>query len=133
MLVLAIILGLVFGLRKSDDEKGEEIDVLNSYDNTAQLIKKYPVINNITVLAGTIEEKIQNRLLTGFENWNCGFETWKAWGNILYTDNSIYNVYGARLSLDHYQEAMEISLKQQTILMGDFHNILISDNYTAKH
>ena len=133
IIVLAIILGLVFGLRKSDDEKGEEIDVLNSYDNTDELIKKYPVINNTTVLPGTIEEKIQNRLLTGFENWNRGFKVWKAWGNILYTKDSIYNVHGARLSLTHYQEAMDVSLKQQTILMGDFHNMLISDNYTAIH
>ena len=56
IIVLAIILGLVFGLRKSDDEKGEEIDVLNSYDNTDELIKKYPVINNTTVLPGTIKK-----------------------------------------------------------------------------
>ena len=56
------------------EEKEEEIDVLNSYNNTKELIKKYPVINNTTVLPG-LEEKIQNRLLTGFENWNRGFKT----------------------------------------------------------
>ncbi len=102
--VLALVFGLVFGLRKKDEEvpntdkeeKDEEIDVLNSYNNTKELIKKYPVINNTTVLPG-LEEKIQNRLLTGFENWNRGFKTWKAWGNILYTNDSIYNVHGARL------------------------------------
>ena len=55
-------------------------------------------------------------MLTGFENWNRGFKTWKAWGNILYTNDSIYNVHGARLSL-----------------MGDFHNMLITDGFTAIH
>ena len=98
IVVLAIVLGLVFGLKSSGNEekpetpvpqpdpepKEEEIDVLNLYNNTEELIKKFPVINNTTVIAGTIEEKIQNRLLTGFENWNRGFKTWKAWGNILY-------------------------------------------------
>jgi len=138
--VLALVFGLVFWLRKKDEEvpntdkeeKDEEIDVLNSYNNTKELIKKYPVINNTTVLPG-LEEKIQNRLLTGFENWNRGFKTWKAWGNILYTNDSIYNVHGARLSLAHYQAAMDISLKQAKILMGDFHNMLITDDFTAIH
>ena len=147
IVVLAIVLGLVFGLKSSGNEekpetpvpqpdpepKEEEIDVLNLYNNTAELIKKFPVINNTTVITGTIEEKIQNRLLTGFENWNRGFKTWKAWGNILYTNDSIYNVHGARLSLAHYQAAMDVSLQRQTILMGDFHNMLISDNFTAIH
>ena len=82
IVVLAIVLGLVFGLKSSGNEekpetpvpqpdpepKEEEIDVLNLYNNTAELIKKFPVINNTTVISGTIEEKIQNRLLTGFEN-----------------------------------------------------------------
>ena len=105
---------------------------MNSYDNTDELIKRFPVINSTTVLPG-MEEHIQNRLLTGFENWNRGFDAWKAWGNILYTNESIYNVHGARLSLAHYQAAMDISLKQTTILMGDFHNMLISDEYCGIH
>ena len=78
VVILAVTLGLVFGLRKSDDEEQPntkpEVDVMNSYDNTAELIKKFPVINNTTVLSG-MEEHIQNRLLTGFENWNRGFKT----------------------------------------------------------
>ena len=136
-IVIALVLGLVFGLRKSEEPtknvpEEEIIDVLALYNNTEELIKKYPVINNTTVLPG-LEERIQNRLLTGFENWNRGFKTWKAWGNILYTNDSIYNVHGARLSLAHYQAAMDISLQQSTILMGDFHNMLLTDNYTAIH
>ncbi len=134
VVVLAITLGLVFGLRKSDDKENTEpeVDIMNSYDNTAELIKKFPVNNSTKVLPG-LEEHIQNRLLTGFENWNRGFKAWKAWGNILYTKDSIYNVHGARLSLEHYQVAMDQSLKQMKILMGDFHNMLISDQYCGIH
>ena len=137
IVVIALVLGLVLGLRKKDDKvgrrkKNDDSNVLNSYDNTEELIKKYPVINPTTVLEG-IEKNIQNRLLTGFENWNRGFDTWKAWGNILYTNESIYNVHGARLSLASYQAAMDISLKQQTILMGDFHNMLITGEFAAIH
>ena len=131
--VIALVLGLVLGLKKKDkSDEDEEEGVLNSYDNTEVLIKKYPVLNPTTVLEG-IEKKIQNRLLTGFENWNRGFDIWKAWGNILYTKESIYNVHGARLSLESYQAAMDISLKQQTILMGDFHNMLITGEFAAIH
>ena len=132
--VIALVLGLVLGLRKKgkDESEKNEDNVLNSYDNTEELIKKYPVINPTTVLDG-IEKNIQNRLLTGFENWNRGFDTWKAWGNILYTNESIYNVHGARLSLASYQAAMDISLRQQTILMGDFHNMLITGEFAAIH
>ena len=132
--VLALVLGLVLGLKKFTKDKTTKNnrEIVNSYSNTAELIQKYPVINSTTVLPG-LEEKIQNRLLTGFENWNRGFDAWKAWGNILYTNESIYNVHGARLSLAQYQTAMDISLQQQIILMGDFHNMLIIDNFAAIH
>ena len=117
--------------KKSEEkEKEEEVDIVNSYNNTDELIKKYPVVNPTTVKAG-LEEKIQNRLLTGFENWNRGFKAWKAWGNILYTQDSIYNVHGVRLTLAHYQESMDVALKQTNIIMGAFHNMLICDEFTA--
>ena len=108
----------------------EEVEIVNSYDNTDELLKKFP-INNPTSAETDIEKKVLNRLLTGFENWNRGFEAWKAWGNILYTEDSIYNVHGARLTLAHYQAAMNIALKQTDIKMGDFHNIVINDNWTG--
>ena len=143
IVVLAIVIGVVVGTRNKgkggekkkipdDKEDEEDVDIVNSYNNTEELIKKYPVGNPTTVQKG-LEERIQNRLLTGFENWNRGFKAWKAWGNILYTQDSIYNVHGARLTLAHYQDAMDISLKQANITMGAFHNMLISDDFCAIH
>lgn len=108
----------------------QDAEIVNSYDNTAELIQKFPV-NNPTPVEEGMGEKIQNRLLTGFENWNRGFDAWKAWGNILYTEDSIYNVHGARLTLAEYQTAMDITLKQTNILMGDFMNMIICDDWTA--
>lgn len=132
--VIAVILGLtqglVFGLKKKDKDKEDELEIVDSYNNTDELIQKFPVINPTTVQDG-LEEKIQNRLLTGFENWNRGFKAWKKWGDILYTNASIYNVHGARLTLAQYQKSMDITLKQANILMGDFHNMLICGNFTA--
>ncbi len=103
---------------------------MNSYTNTDELIKKFPITFPTTVRPG-LERNIQNRLLTGFENWNRGFAAWKAWGDILYTSDSIYNVHGARLSLSQYQAAMDISLKQIDIIMGNFYNMIIVDDFTA--
>ena len=116
LVALALTLGLVFGLKKDKDKDQNIIDVLNSYDNTEELIKKYPIEYQTTVKEG-LEKKIQNRLLTGFENWNRGFETWKAWGNILYTNQSIYNVHGARLTFSQYQASMDSTLKETKIYM----------------
>ena len=131
VVILAITLGLVFGLRNNDDEGNtDDVEIVNSYDNTEELMKKYPLENNITVKEG-LEKRIQNRLLTGFENWNRGYKAWKKWGNILYTNASIYNVNGARLTLAQYQEAMDASLKQTKIILGKFHNMIICGNFTA--
>lgn len=132
--VLAIILGLIFGLKKDDADKGNEtkddVEIVDSYENTEELMKKFPLENPITIQDG-IEKNIQNRLLTGFENWNRGYKAWKKWGNILYTNNSIYNVNGVRLTLAQYQKAMDASLKKVNIQLGAFHNMIINGEYTA--
>ena len=107
-------------------------EIVNSYDNTEELMKKFLVVNP-TPVTDEMGEKIQNRLLTGFENWNRGFDAWKAWGDILYTKDSIYNVHGARLTLEQYQAAMNIVLKKTQIDMGQFRNMVICDNWTAIH
>ena len=56
------------------NENKQNVDILNSYDNTKELLEKFPVLNPTHVEPG-IGEKIQNRLLTGFENWNRGRTT----------------------------------------------------------
>ena len=49
LVVIALVLGLVLGLKvKNEEEPG----VLNSYDNTDQLTKKFPVNNETTVFPG---------------------------------------------------------------------------------
>ena len=105
LLFLALMIETLSVIKLNEEE---EVEIVNSYDNTDELLKKFPV-NNPTSAVTDIEKKILNRLLTGFENWNRGFAAWKAWGNILYTEDSIYNVHGARLTLAHYQAAMNIA------------------------
>ena len=132
VVVLALTLGLVFGLKKDDKEDNpiDDVEIVNSYDNTEELMKKFPLKNPITVKDG-IEKRIQNRLLTGFENWNRGYKAWEKWGDILYTNASIYNVNGARLTLAQYQQAMDVTLKQVNIQLGDFYNMVICGEYTG--
>jgi len=134
--IIGVLIGLNFIIKNATSKRGANtyngVDIVNSYENTEQLIKKFPVGNPTTVQPG-LETNIQNRLLTGFENWNRGFKAWKAWGNILYTKDSIYNVHGARLSLAQYQAAMDLSLKQSNIQMGAFHNMLICGEFCAIH
>ena len=130
-MVIVIVVVLVFGLIKNDNaDVDDDVEIVDSYENTEELMKKYPLENSITVLEG-LEKNIQNRLLTGFENWNRGYKAWKKWGNILYTNDSIYNVNGVRLTLAQYQKAMDVSLKQSNIQLGAFHNMIINGEYTA--
>ena len=108
-IVILVVLGIIIGVAASSSKDSEsnpnddDVEIVNSYYNTEELIKKFPIQNPTTIQKG-LEERIQNRLLTGFENWNRGFKAWKKWGNILYTQDSIYNVHGARLTLAQYQK-----------------------------
>ena len=106
--------------------------IVNSYENTEALSKKFPVEHPTTILPG-METAIRNRLLNGFENWNRGFEAWKAWGDILYTPASMYNVHGVRLTLPEYQQAMLLTLRNNDIQMGKFRNMVVNDDWVAIH
>ncbi len=106
--------------------------IVNDYNNTEELLKKFPIINE-TPVESEMEKRIQNRLLTGFENWNRGFDAWKEWGDILYTPESLYNVHSVKLSLSQYQMAMMATLKANDIQMGDFLNMVVCDDWTAIH
>lgn len=106
------------------------VGISNSYDNNAELLAKFP-IKYLTPVNSDMEKNIQNRLLNGFENWNRGFNAWKAWGDILYTPDSLYNIHGAKLTLAEYQKSMDIQLKTNDIQMGNFHNMIICDDWTA--
>ncbi|MCH3987664.1 MAG: nuclear transport factor 2 family protein [Lachnospiraceae bacterium] len=105
-------------------------DIINSYDNTDELLKQFPVENPTPVKEG-LEKNIQNRLLTGFANWNLGFDAWKEWGDILYTPDSLYNVHSVHLTLKEYQMAMFGTLRRADIQMGAFHNMVIADDWCA--
>ncbi|MBR6415125.1 MAG: hypothetical protein IKS22_03365 [Bacteroidales bacterium] len=97
---------------------------------TETLLKKFPI--TFPSPANTAEEKgIQNRMLNGFNCWNEGFDAWKNWGSVLYSPESIYNVNGVRMTLEEYQQAMNITLKNADIQMGDFDNMIICGNWTA--
>lgn len=111
------------------DEKAPSI-FINSYDNTEELSKKFPVLNP-TSIDTKLEKDIQNRLLSGFENWNRGYDAWKAWGDILYTEDSLYNVHGVKLTLKEYQDSMNATLKASDIQMGNFNNMIICGDWTA--
>lgn len=97
--------------------------ILNSYDNTEELLRDFPVINP-TPVATPMEKQIQNRLLTGFENWNRGTEAWMQWGNILYTPDSLYNVHGVHLTLREYQLTSSLSFNVRKLMMENFNKML---------
>lgn len=104
--------------------------ILNSYDNTEELLRDFPVINP-TPVATPMEKQIQNRLLTGFENWNRGTEAWMQWGNILYTPDSLYNVHGVHLTLREYQLTSSLSFNARKLMMGNFNKMLICGDWCA--
>lgn len=97
---------------------------------TEELLKRFPIRYQTPAI--TPQEKgIQNRMLNGFGTWNAGFDTWKAWGEVLYSPESIYVVQGVRLTLDEYQRSMDMALKGTTMELGQFENMIISGDWTA--
>jgi len=78
-----------------------------------------------------MEEAIKSRLETGFKNWNGGYDCWLEWCNTLYDDESIYNVYGHRLTLKQYQDMMGELFEKQDIFLGKFHNMIIQNDWCA--
>ncbi|MBO6158489.1 MAG: nuclear transport factor 2 family protein [Firmicutes bacterium] len=108
----------------------KKVEIVNSYDNTEELVQKFPTIHPTPVFT-QMEKNIQNRLLTGFENWNRGFDAWKEWGDILYTPDSLYNVHAVHLTLGEYQNAMKATLRANDIQMGDFLHMVIVDDWCA--
>ena len=93
------------------EDKEDQVEIVNSYDNTDELSKEFQVVNKTSIEPG-IETKILNRLLTGFSNWNRGYTAWMKWDDFLYTQDSIYNVHDARLSLTQYQASMNDALSK---------------------
>lgn len=97
---------------------------------TDELLKKFP-IKYQTPADTQMEKNIQNRMLNGFNQWNQGYDAWEKWGGVLYSDASIYNVHGVRLTLPEYQKSMSASLQKVDIQMGDFRNMILNDDWMA--
>lgn len=99
---------------------------------TEELITRFP-IKYETPAVTDMEKKIQNRMLNGFNTWNLGYDAWEHWGEVLYSDASIYNVHGAHLTLKEYQASMNMALQATDIQMGQFLNMILSGDWTAIH
>lgn len=78
-----------------------------------------------------MEEAIKNRLETGFKNWNGGYDCWLEWCKTLYEPDAHYNVYGKRLTLQEYKGLMGKFFENYDIKMGEFHNMIIKDDWCA--
>ncbi|MCR5580277.1 MAG: nuclear transport factor 2 family protein [Pseudobutyrivibrio sp.] len=97
---------------------------------TDELLETFP-IEYQTPAETELSQKIQNRMLNGFNRWNMGYDAWEHWGEVLYHDDSIYNVNGVKLTLQEYQQAMDVSLKSLDIQMGTFKNMILVDDWMA--
>ncbi|MCR5732141.1 MAG: hypothetical protein K6G51_04310 [Sphaerochaetaceae bacterium] len=120
---------------ETNSEKAKETEYVIELDPqynvpTEELLKSFPITYQ-TEADTELSEKIQNRMLNGFNRWNMGYEAWEHWGEVLYHKDSIYNVNGVRMTLDEYQKAMDVSLKSINIQMGNFNNMILVDDWMA--
>lgn len=88
-------------------------------------------IKNPTPIEKDIEKKIEDRLFSGFNNWNGGYDGWLEWCNTLYEPDAYYNVYGKRLTLEQYKGMMGQLFQHYTMELGQFDNMIIRDNWCA--
>ncbi len=115
---------------ENSSETSADYEVINSYDNTDELAEQFTV-KYPTTIETEMEKNIQNRLLTGFANWNQGYEAWEEWGNILYTEDSLYNLHGAHMTLKEYQASQQAGLSAADIQMGNFNLMLVCGDWCA--
>ncbi|HHV11890.1 MAG TPA: hypothetical protein GXX75_16570 [Clostridiales bacterium] len=88
-------------------------------------------VNNPSKIDTNFEEQIRDRLMTGFENWNKGYDVWEEWCNTLYEPDAYYNVHGKRMTLTEYKASMKQIMAAVDIQMGDFENIIIRDDWCS--
>ena len=74
---------------------------------------------------------IKDKLETGIKNRNGGYKCWLEWCNSMYDENSMYNVYGQHLTIQQYQEMMGKFFDVFDMEFGQFHNMIIEDNWAA--
>ncbi|GEP69090.1 hypothetical protein CSO01_18050 [Cellulomonas soli] len=78
-----------------------------------------------------MQDAIRARFERGFSEWNKGYESWLQWCDELYEPDAHYNVYATRLTLQQYKDMMGQLFAAYEIELGEFHNILIQDNWGA--
>lgn len=129
-LVLAAVLLLTsLSISASAEEYVIELDPMYNVP-TEELLERFPIVYE-TPAETDMAKKIQNRMLNGFNTWNLGYDAWEHWGEVLYSEDSIYNVHGAHLTLAEYQASMNMALQATDIQMGQFRNMILSDNWAA--
>ena len=77
------------------------------------------------------EEAIRDRIVTGFGNWNQGYEAWLEWCDTLYEPDAYYNVYGDRLTLQEYKDLMGVFFSYYDIELGDLDNMLVEGDWVS--
>ena len=97
---------------------------------TEELLKTFPITYQ-TPAKTALNQKVQNRMLNGFNRWNMGYDAWDHWGEVLYHADSIYNVNGVRMTLGEYQQSQNVALKKMDIQMGSFNNMILVDDWMA--
>ncbi|MCS7475078.1 hypothetical protein, partial [Myroides odoratimimus] len=75
--------------------------------------------------------KIKDRLLNGFANWNKGYESWLKWCDTLYEPDAHYNTGTFHWTLQEYKDNMKSVFEGYDVLLGEFHNMLIIDDWCA--
>ncbi len=128
---LSLTAGSISGVQQAPAQTEYIIELDPQYNvPTEELLKKFPIKHQTPALTD-LSKKIQNRMLNGFNRWNMGYDAWEHWGEVLYHDDSIYNVNGVKLTLKEYQQAMDVSLKKLDIQMGTFKNMVLVDDWMA--
>jgi hypothetical protein len=81
------------------------------------------------------QEAIRDRLQAGFSEWNSGYDAWLKWCETLYEPDAVYNIGTKdglkRLTLQEYKDMMGQFLQAFDIELGEFHNMLVQDDWCA--
>ena len=82
-------------------------------------------------MSDSLQDRMRERVRDGMESMNRGYEAWLKQCDITYEPDAHYNVFGRRIPLREYQDAVRQEYSVRDIKLGEMYNMLIDNDWLS--
>ena len=82
-------------------------------------------------MSDSLQDRMRERVRDGMESMNRGYEAWLKQCAITYEPDAHYNVFGRRIPLREYQDAVRQQYSVRDIKLGEMYNMLTDNDWLA--